>query len=282
MKFIDKTLKKIAGNSLVDDFLNSRWSKTTNCYSEINYSTDPTHSFRVVRDDVRQLLLDEQQNLCCYCMRIIDDNSATFEHIVPKSTTTQPKLDQYTHFPIIRDNICLQSVFENANTELNTPPFPLEIAYENLVVSCDGRVVDGIPKDRTAKFCNNYRGNNLIEPLFYISTIETDIKYRKAGLLFSTDSTYDASINTLNLNYVSLQRIRQVWYHISVENIVDIENAVTEVDRNTILTVNLMSLRQDVRNQLIADFKTETFWNILLEYKWFYNYFRINYPVVDR
>lgn len=277
MKFIDKTLNQINGNNLLNVFLSSRWNNTTNRYTSIGYTN--TEFKQNLRPSLKQLLLNEQSNLCCYCMRQINnDDTTTLEHIVPKSTSTQVVLNQYTHFKIINDNVCLQSVFNNATAQQNTPPFPLEIAYENLTASCKG----DFPGGATYHICNHRRKNNLVVPLFYVSTIETEINYKKAGILFSTNSAYDTSITTLNLNYDSLERIRQVWYHISVENMADIENAITETDRNTILTINLISLPQARRMALIADFKTETFWNVLLQYKWFYNYYRNNYPIATR
>ncbi len=277
MKYIDKTINQIIGNNLLNVFLTSRWNNNTNRYTSIGYSSQEFK--QNLRPNLKQLLLNEQSNLCCYCMRQINnDETTTLEHIVPKSTSALVELNQFTHFAIINDNVCLQSVFDNATTQQNTPPFPLEIAYENLTTSCKG----DFPGGATYHICNHRRGSNFVEPLFYVSTIETVITYRKAGILFSTNSAYDLSITTLNLNYDSLERVRQVWYHISVENLADIENAVTETDRNTILTVNLMSLSKARRMQLIADFKTETFWNVLLQYKWFYNYYRTNYPIATR
>jgi len=277
MKFIDKTLNQINGNNLLNVFLSSRWNNITNRYTSIGYTNQEFRQH--LRPNLKQLLLNEQSNLCCYCMRQINnDDTTTLEHIVPKSTSTQVGLNQYIHFPIINDNVCLQSVFDNAIAQQNTPPFPLEIAYQNLTASCKG----DFPGGAAYYICNHRRGSNFVEPLFYVSTIETEITYRKAGILFPTNSAYDTSITTLNLNYDSLERIRQVWYHISAETLADIENALTETDRNTILTINLISLPQIRRMQLIADFKTETFWNVLLQYKWFYNYYRTNYPIVTR
>lgn len=277
MKFIDKTLNQIIGNNLLKLFLLSRWNNNTNRYTSIGYSNQKFK--QNLRPNLKQLLLNEQSNLCCYCMRQINnDDTTTLEHIVPKSTSTQVGLNQYTHFAIINDNVCLQSVFDNATTQQNTPPYPLEIAYENLTASCKGDLPGGV----TYHICNHKRGSDFIEPLFYVSTIEIEITYRKAGILFSTNSAYDTSITTLNLNYDSLEHIRQIWYHISVENLADIENATTEAARNEILTLNLISLPQARRTQLIADFKTETFWNILLQYKWFYSYYQNKYPLESR
>jgi hypothetical protein len=276
MKFIDKTINQVIGNGLVNNFLSTRWSNITNRYSSIGYYSREFQ--QNLRPALKQLLLSEQANKCCYCMRQIDSCTTTLEHVVPKSTLTLDRLNDYAHIIIIRDNVCLQSVFDNAVAEQNTPHFPLEIAYENLTASCTGT----FPSGTTYYICNHKRKNQIIEPLFYISTIENEISYKTGGLLFSSNYIYDSSIRILNLNYDSLERIRQVWYHISIENLADIENAATEIDRNAILTPNLMSLPNVRRNQLIADFKTELFWKILLQYKWFYFYYQNNYPIDAR
>ncbi len=144
MKFINKTLNQVQGHILVDTFLNNRWDNATRRYSNIDYSTEPTHPFKLsLRNPLRQLLLREQNNYCCYCMRFINASVTTLEHVVAKSrnSTTQTTLNQYNHYPIIRDNVCLQSVFDNTRVKLNTPPYPLEVAYENLTASCNGKFI---------------------------------------------------------------------------------------------------------------------------------------------
>jgi hypothetical protein len=274
MKFINKALNQINGNQLVDAFLNDRWDNAISQYSNIGYTKLEFN--QLLRDPLVQLLLREQNNYCCYCMRYIDTSSTTREHVVPISSRIQSELNQYAHYPIIRDNVCLQTVFDNATNQLNTPPYPLEIAYENLTASCNGV----FPNGPTYHTCNHIRGNHFIEPMFYISTIEHEIIYRRAGLMDSSDISHIPSIRILNLNYSSLQKIRQVWYHISVENIQDIENADTELKRNEILTTNLIGLPPTRRIQLIADFKTETYWDVLLQYKWFYDYYRPLHNIV--
>jgi len=100
------------------------------------------------------------------------------------------------------------------------------------------------------------------------------IKYWKGGLLDSTDTIINDTINTLNLNYQTLQDIRKVWYYLSNENFADIKNATTEKDRNTILTLNLSQITKG--NLLISTYKTEQFWNILMGYSWFYDYYKQN------
>lgn len=277
MKFINKTLNQVAANLLVNTFLNNRWDAVNNRYTLIGYKQS---QFKLnLRPALKQQLLTDQKYLCCYCMRsLVNDETTTLEHIVPKSTNTAAGLNLYSHYPIIRNNVCLQSVFSNATAQVNTPPFPLEIAYENLAASCKGDFPGGV----TYHICNHKRESNFIEPLFYIASIETDITYRKGGLIISLNPTWDASIITLNLNYDSLERIRQVWYHLSIETMADILNATTEADRSTILTVNLISLSATRRTQLVNDFKTDTFWNMLLQYKFFHNYYLTTYPIATR
>ncbi len=276
MRYIDKSLNQAAANALVNAFLASRWDVHNNCYTSISYSGQ--EFINNLKPNLKQLLLTEQQFLCCYCMRRLTNITTTFEHIVPRSTVTQLGLNQYTHNHLIDVNVCLQSVFDSATVPVVSPPYPLEIGYENLTASCKG----DFPGSVTYHICNHKRGSAFIEPLFYIPTIANEVSYLKGGLLSSSNSGYDNSIIVLNLNYDSLERIRQVWYYISVENIVDIENAATEAQKNDILTVNLMSLPPERRNRLIADFKNETFWNVLLLYKWFHSYYIMKYPIADR
>jgi len=281
MRFIDKTINEAAGNQLVDDFLDDQWDSASNLYNEIDYRSN---AFRQnLKLDLRDLVLTEQANLCCYCMRDLSEIEVTLEHIVPRSTNNQADLDQYTHIPIIRDNVVLQSTFEVATTKQATPPFPHQIAYQNLTASCDGKIIDGIPRDTTSKFCNLKRENKIIEPLFYLNDIETGIEYRRGGLLSPSDLSHLPTINNVNLNYETLQKIRQIWYYISVEEWSNIEAAVSEHQRSEILTLQLTALRDTSRKeQLIANFKTEKFWKILLQFRWFYGYYRNRYPVDDR
>ncbi len=180
MNFIDKTVHQTAGHELVNSFLTSRWDTVNFCYSLIGY--EETEFRNHLKARLRQRLLQDQSNLCCYCMRIINESETTLEHIVPKSTKTLVELNQYTHHPIIQNNVCLQSEFDNATALRITPPFPLEIAYENLTASCYGN----FPGGATYHICNHRRQNELVEPLFYISTIHNDIIYLKGGLISST------------------------------------------------------------------------------------------------
>lgn len=276
MNFIDKTVHQTAGHVLVNSFLTSRWDAFNLSYSLIGY--EETEFRNHLKARLRQRLLQDQSNLCCYCMRIINESETTLEHIVPKSTKTLVELNQYTHHAIIQHNVCLQSEFDNSNILMATPPFPLEIAYDNLTASCNGI----FPGGTTYYICNHKRQNNLIEPLFYVPTIHNDIIYQKAGLISSTNSTYNSTIITLNLNYNSLEKIRQVWYHLSAIPLADILASTTEALRNQILVLNLDIIDIRRKTQLINDFKNETFWNILLQYQWFHNYYLSQYPIATR
>lgn len=277
MRYINKTLRKTDGNSLIDEFLSSNWDSSNTRYNMIQYK-DNWNFRNTLRPNLKQLLLEEQMYLCCYCMRKLTDNNTTFEHVVPRSTDTQEILNKYNHHDIISNNICLQSVFAESNVQLNTPPYPLEIAYENLTASCDRKFNNG---STTYPICNHQRKDKLIEPLFYIPTIENDISYYKEGTI-ECNETLKNSILILNLNFESLKDIRKVWYHISIEDFTSIENANTEFKRQSILISNLMDLSPNVREKLIRNFKTEVFWNILMEYDWFYEYYRNVYPTQNR
>lgn len=277
MRFIDKTIHQTEGNQHLDTFLNNQWDNATNSYRNIGYIDTPFK--QLLKQPLKLLLLEEQGYVCCYCMRkLANDNNTTLEHVVPRSTNSQAQLNTYLHYATVNGNVCLQSVFNNANTKLPTPPYPLEIAYENLTASCKG----DFPGSVTYHICNHKRGNEYIELLFYVPTIEQEIRYQKAGLLLPLNTNYDNSIVVLNLNYDSLEHIRQVWYHLSGVSMTEIELITTESERNEILTINLIGLPAARRNQLIADFKTEIFWDILMQYSWFHLYYTTQYPLEHR
>jgi hypothetical protein len=277
MLFIDKETNRVQGHTLVNNFLISRWDDATSCYSEIGYNSIEFRN--QVKQLLKLLLLHEQQYRCCYCMReIANDDTTTLEHLVPKSTTSVAHYNLYKHNRQIDKYVCLQSVFVSSNIPLNTPPFPLEIAYDNLAASCKG----DFPGGASYHICNHKRRSEYIELLCCIPSIEHELTYTKGGLLFSNKTTYNQSIIHLNLNYNSLEQVRQIWYHISVEDWNAIQHATTDMERNTILTINLISLPPAKRKSLIATYKQEVFWNILLKYSWFYSYYKAQFPAANR
>lgn len=276
MQFIPK--RNPRGNNIVSDFLGRQWQEEpVNGYLNIGYNDMP-------KDELRNILLAEQENLCCYCMRYIYYNSnvdknCTLEHIIPRAVNDSVVFSSYTNQSnILNENVVLQSVFTTSNVRLQVPPAPHHIAYHNLVASCDGSIWDdpNQPTRRTAQFCNGHRGNEFILPFFYDENVNENIIYDQTGLVYYTeDDDEQTMIDHLNLNYTTLKNIRRVWFFISTSefNLEQVEAANDEQSRENILTISILgSVQRNFRDdQLVNTFSNELFWGILLQYRWFYD-----------
>lgn len=125
-----------------------------------------------VHDAVLKSLIQEQGNLCAYCMcRIPQEKkkpSATIEHWKPQSKTSND----------------------------------MALNYRNMLAVCSGNRGCGSEKDMT---CDAKRGNTplTVNPL-KASTL-LSISYQSDGTIFSSDSNINADLNTtLNLNCSSV------------------------------------------------------------------------------
>ena len=81
MQYIDKSIRENEGKQIIDNLLSDCWNNEDNSYVEANYDTLCKHEYR---EPFVNLLLEEQSNLCCYCMReLANDHKTTLEHIIP-------------------------------------------------------------------------------------------------------------------------------------------------------------------------------------------------------
>jgi len=265
------------GNTIVSDFLRGQWQGSpVNGYRNIGYNHMP-------KDALRNILLAEQNNLCCYCMRHIfytsrENKNCTLEHIIPRAVNDYNTFLRYTNqSDILNENVVIQSVFTASTVMLEIPPAPHHIAYHNLVASCDGSIWDNPnqPTRYTAQFCNGHRGNEFIHPFFYDGHVNENIIYDHTGLVYYTeDDDRQTMINHLNLNYATLKKVRRVWFFISTSefNLVQVEAANDQLSRQNILTISILDspLQNFQDDELINTFITDLFWGILLQYRWFY------------
>ena len=88
---------------------------------------------------VDTVLLPEQSNRCCYCMRRIENHNddASIEHIVPQSTVANANMNHYFSARsggLNAANVCLSQDFINNGSV--PPPYPHHVAYHNFVVAC--------------------------------------------------------------------------------------------------------------------------------------------------
>lgn len=165
MNYIDKSTHKEEGNAIIDDLLADCWIDEQNQYINADYDNGLCDKRRTAQRDLTHVLLENQQYYCCYCMKLLArDNTTTLEHIVPYSTVKQEEFDTYLVCDELTNNVVCKSAFDRVTKAIPPAKYPHDIAYHNLVASCDSNI-----------HCNHYRSNNFIWPLFY----DTEYSYHR-------------------------------------------------------------------------------------------------------
>ncbi|GHT62746.1 hypothetical protein AGMMS50239_16940 [Bacteroidia bacterium] len=274
MQYIDKTNVKFKDRAytLLDSFIQGQWQQSENCYVNLAYE-----NFN--NEKLTKWLLEEQEYYCCYCMkhilkeakilkdeRLIIKNETTLEHIIPNKSKNSLDYNKYSLYGEIRKSVFFWDESKMSSIKLNMPPFPHILAYENLVVSCNGE----IPDQGKSKCCNNARGNKDIEPLFYVKTVRTDIKYDFKGIIIC-DPKYDQTIKFLNLEHQTLQLFRRCWLNLpSKYTPLDVINASKDEDlRNDIVDDMDISM---ITTSDKTTIKNSVYWKTFMNYFWFYLY----------
>ncbi|OPC35442.1 hypothetical protein BAX97_11175 [Elizabethkingia meningoseptica] len=270
MIYLDKTNQ--GAIDYVTNFIDINWLEQndgTYKYQNIGYRNikNPAHRFR-------GFFVDEQNNKCCYCCRDIENNNSTeLEHIIPQTKSSSIDFEPYyEESDILRQNVILQSTFESATAQLNKPPFPHHIAYQNIVASCNGRIFES-SEDFTC--CNRERGHEFVPPF---NLMHDSIEYLQDGtIVYKFDLSNRRYFEILNLNKGILINIRRLWYlfslsQITLAEILD-ESMYTLNEKITLYAItNSTTLSDDIK--LLETFSNENVWNIFKEYSYFLDYYR--------
>ena len=260
MEFIDKSKPEFKDNAhaIIKKFIDEQWQEDANQYVNLTYESFNSR-------ELKDLLLSEQGRRCCYCLKCLSDKESTIEHIIPNKVADPASFSDYDEFGEISTNVFVW--MENKRfVKINTPPFPHIIAYENLVVSCNGY----IPYEGNAKCCNNKRGMKTIIPLFYIPNVKEEFQYDEKGIIVCHEKYYD-TIQILGLENHTLQLFRRCWLNLPANyGIKDVYRANTDgmlrkeiVDDMDFVKVSL-SDRTTILNQI--------YWNTFKNYCYFYRY----------
>lgn len=256
----------------VSIFINGQWQGDSNRYIGIGFDDGPFN-----KPTIKGFCLIEQQNVCCYCCREIDNNRHTeLEHIIPRAVNDIATLQQYFNFSnVLSQNIILQNTFSAANTQQATPPFPHHIAYQNIVASCNGKTTN-TSEDTTC--CNRKRGNEFLPPF---NLMVNSIEYLKDGTVFFINDVFNNTyISHLNLNKTLLKNIRRTWFLFAssdvIEDLLLQDSSIDDIKELFSIYIDTNPLKTFADSNIMDSFKTEGNWNILLKYKYFLNYFRAN------
>lgn len=236
------------------------------------FKSDRDEEGNLSRDKLISVLLEEQQNRCCYCMRQLDNNidEITLEHLILNSITRHEEYDRYLEKEtVLRHNVCLAKDFID-NNEQHVPPYPHTVAYQNLTASCNGRIVPG---SKEVHCCNLKRCSDFIEPILLYETVHNEIRYKPNGTMLWVNECEESSkkmlVNILGLNDPVLRMIRRIWFYVKKEHI-----NLFDVKRNNFIYKLMNSFSEEDFNntqeiQMLLNFKNDTYWKLLEKYNYF-------------
>lgn len=281
MRFIDKTKadKRVSGLTINRRILNSCWNGIS--YVNLRYDT-------VDKTELIHHLVKEQDGYCCYCMRRLhlqnEENhrkNVTLEHVIPhKIELTDWESDRvkYRVFPSLSDRnvtVCPKGELTDPTLKFGMPPFPHFLSYDNLVASCDGKTLNEEAQEVPHHCCNNKRGNNYVEPIYFHENVSSEILYDGRGHIQCPEE-YVPYLGERGINIMCrfLNDVRLFWRQIAYSEYT--AEQVSEAESN-----------EDLRTEIIDDVFTndstghwlflneKNAWCIFSDYSWFYEYYHI-------
>ena len=137
---------------------------------------------KIVKDELRHSLFDEQGGICCYCGKRISDNyTSVIEHLYPRG------LKQYVH---------------------------LQLEYTNLLCSCDGGVSDRTGKSKAEKrkfpsYCDDKKNNRVLKVHPLCIDCEKKFGYDEEGYIYGLTPEACETIEILGLDCATLVNLRK-------------------------------------------------------------------------
>lgn len=233
------------------------------------------------------ILLQEQNGMCCYCMRKLEISEVSVEHLVPESFEGLDETEEYNFYaslvPQIRQNVITGSRFDKISNRIKIDVdklsrMPHLIAHSNLFSACCS---NGIGCS-----CNNNRGNRRVLPMMIMNNTNEWLKYDKNGefkLIYPDTEIAKNTISYLDINSNELKEIRQLWFLFSRKNIfLEHDSDIKFKDRDKYIrealdfdstTVLPIEYHKYLKND--SDF----YWKRFLKFNWFYQYYLDNYPI---
>ncbi|KFE96996.1 HNH endonuclease family protein [Chryseobacterium luteum] len=190
MEFINKKHQAIFYPEYIK-FETHKWNISAHNYTKYNYS-----GFSInFKNTIKGLLIDEQNSLCCYCLKELEKNdSSTIEHLYPNNPQSHNIFSNYKvkctekiHFDVMTRHIPTSSL-DN---------LPHDISYYNLLACC--------------KLCNNTRDTKEIRPFVFEVNVKKEFSYNDNGYIFSIK--YQDEITKIGLANDQYVNYRKLWRH---------------------------------------------------------------------
>lgn len=286
MQYINKDLNRENGNKITKDYLHDIWIE-----DEQRYPVDYNDSFKKLPTkansyykQMTQVLLNNQNHYCCYCMRrLTGEGDTTLEHIIPQTADDEnARYYQRDEFPILKGNIKLSSQFSHEQNP-NIDKLPHSVCYDNLVASCHGKfptTKHGGDTETDGHSCNHPRGVSCALPLYFLEDINTIITYEINGsILANPDSPWCEEakelIQSAQLTWKTLSDIRALWYVLRDKDIDQIiAEGKNEQSRKNLIQdyLYLTDFSDEKIKALTVKFTKEQYWVYFLLYDWFHSY----------
>ena len=273
MKYIDKSLHKQKGEQIVTEFLDCFYKRKgvypfmDKMYKAFSDEIDDTHGhIRYRQRLIDEVLNPEQDGLCCYCMRRLTADTTTVEHIMLNHAKDKNELDEYRTKPTALDGIPHTSDFLSMSP-IEYPPHPHSIAYQNLVLSCNGDLFNEKGKPVC---CNLKREHTFLPPLVLYWNITQTFKYMVDGTAEWTEDPQPPEskknvVKILGLNRSVLKMVRRIWFFCN-DNEIDPYNTSKEIVVNTMMGYVASSGISESEINMLLNFKVEKYWKLISEY----------------
>lgn len=297
MRHIDKNTHEPQALGLINDFMSHRWVDDQGAFVNISYNDlrnklpDGSDTYR---HKLEEIISTNQDCYCCYCMRKIGEGEMrTLEHLIPDGLDGKnaaediKKYNEYIdyHLPFLtEDNVELAFVFKQQG-RVSSPPYPHDISYHNLVLSCDGKYPTG-SRSRSSMTCNNHRKQKDLCPVFFDSALSAAVEYDPSGeIIANVEESDDVKEKVMSialaadLSYRALRAIRHLWYLLRHAPMAELETLTNSDDLSVSTYVG-----QAVTGETEADaevrkiFNSVQIWRTFLQYSWFKEYYTRRYP----
>lgn len=193
----------------------------------------------------------------------------TVEHIMPNHAKDKAELDRYRVRPTVLDDLPHPDAVKGRPFS-TTPPHPHPIAYQNLILSCDGKLLDD---NETPACCNLKRAHRFMLPFVLYTDVQDKFEYSEDGTAAWGDDTEppeskDNVVKILGLNKGLLKMIRRIWFFCNDHAL----NPLSD-DRNAIINLLFGFLAgkhiTEAEANMLMNFKKDKYWNLLLQYSAF-------------
>lgn len=269
MQYIDKTNKDYStrGHQIVETFIKGQWQDEAQRYVNLDYK-----SFRI--DELVALTMEEQGGFCCYCMRELhnelNSRNVTLEHVIPNKTKEEADYNHYIQYGALDAEHVIFGDLIDRSKQLKLPPYPHFVAYENLVASCNGELIEDAAAVITlCHCCNNRRKSDQIVPLFFLPNVAEIISYAPDGSLVY-DSIYEKTVHdVLNLDHKTLVLFRRGWHRIC--KLYSVEDVKRGLDDNELRFDIILDSELPVTDQ--ETLLNRNYWKLFCEFSWFHIYY---------